>query len=154
MHDSTLASEAPGGEIVPTLLPPSSEPRRAALVVVRRPQQEPLVCWDLPEFEAPHGEPFELECHAFSGTERGAVRQALVLAVQGQRGSAALAALSSASLIRVALGYRADGVFVPLVIASEVNYVAGALDVRFRPPFSDQSVPTPVERSLVEQFAT
>ncbi|MFZ5892147.1 MAG: hypothetical protein ACOY0T_13910 [Myxococcota bacterium] len=146
----------PASEIVPTLLPPpmpGAAQEEAALVIVRRDGDEPLVCWELPEFEAGYGEPFELECHAFFVTTQGPQRKTVTLVVEARRGSASLPSFSAAILIRAALGRRAGEAFHPLLIASELSLSGGTLEVRFRPPLTEGVPPTAGERSLVEQFA-
>jgi hypothetical protein len=146
----------PPSDIVPTLLPaadPEPEPE-PALIVVRRAGGDPVVCWDLSESELSASAPLELECHAFSAGPKGAERRSLHIAVENRRGSAPLPGLGRATLIRVALGTRAEGAFLPLLIASELRQSGMSLDVSFRPPLSESVPPTVIERGLIEQFAS
>ncbi|MGC4092471.1 MAG: hypothetical protein QM756_32260 [Polyangiaceae bacterium] len=150
-----LASEPePEAEVVPTLLPPpmlevSVEP---TLVVLRQPRAEPVLCWDLPAFDANAAEPLEVECHAFSASATGARRAALSLSLTSAQGSRTLTGFASATAIRAAVGRRRDGVFVPLAIASELVLEGGTLGVRFRPPLQEGAPPNATEQRLVEQF--
>jgi hypothetical protein len=140
-------------DVAPTLAPPrerqgESEP---LLIVVHRSDAEPIVCWELADLDVA-SELLELECHGFSASARGAERRTITLPVAAHRGSAKLPGFTNATLVRAALGVHREGTFVPLVIASELSEHAGALDVRFRPPLSAASTPTPSEQSLVAHF--
>ncbi|HET9932072.1 MAG TPA: hypothetical protein VFQ35_15320 [Polyangiaceae bacterium] len=145
----------PQSDIVPTLLPaPMPEPEPApALIVLRRSSQDPLVCWDLPESQLAAHSPLELDCHGFSASPKGTERRSVTVLVESRRGSAVLSGFARATLIRVALGTRSEGSFLPLVIASELRQSDVSLDVSFRPPLSESTPPTPIERGLIDQFA-
>jgi hypothetical protein len=150
---SLLPPEGLPSDVAPTLAPPrerqgESEP---LLIVVHRSNAEPIVCWDLADLDLGN-ELLELECHGFSASARGAERRTITLPVAARRGSAKLPGFTNATLIRAALGVHRQGAFVPFVIASELSEHAGSLDVRFRPPLSAASTPTPSEQSLVAHF--
>jgi hypothetical protein len=53
------------------------------------------------------------------------------------------------ALVRAALGHRAGGAFVPLMIASEILMSNGSLRIGFRPPPALERNVLPAERELV-----
>lgn len=138
------------------LEPPLSAPNEPdpLLLVLRTRRPHPLVCWSLSEeLLAELSGNLELECVGFVPGQGGAERREFAVTLDSSRGSLALPLFDTKTVLRVAVGHRDAGAFVPLVIASELEIKGDCIDVRYRPPLAKTRPPSERELAMAAEFS-